>query len=55
MRQYGKYVTPGHATDNNTAHALCMLDNKVHRCAIIKYNIYCFSTEKNGYANAHEC
>jgi hypothetical protein len=39
-----EYGTAGQATDENTAHALCELDNQGYRHTLSVYNIYCFFT-----------
>jgi len=39
-----KYGRAGQATDDNTAHAPCMLDNKGYRHTVRMCNTPCFST-----------
>jgi hypothetical protein len=39
-----KYCTPRQVTDNNMAHALCMLDNLGYKHTLIMCNTHCFST-----------
>jgi hypothetical protein len=39
-----KYCTAGHATDDNMAHARCMLDTYGYKYTLTIYNTYCFST-----------
>jgi len=38
------YVTAGQTTDDNTAHALCMLHTQGYKHTLRIYNTYCFST-----------
>jgi len=40
----GKILKTGHATDDNMAHAHCMLDNVGHKYILRICNTYCFST-----------
>ena len=40
----GKYCTSGQATDDNLAHAHCMLDTKGYKHTLKICNTYCFST-----------
>ena len=44
MRYCGKYCTAGQATDDNMAHAHCMLYNKGYKHTLTICNTYCFST-----------
>ena len=46
MRKCGKYFTAGKATNENKAHAHCMLCNSLRLC-----NNYCFSTPKWWHEN----
>jgi len=39
-----KYCTAGQATDDNMAHAHCMLDTKGYKHTLKICNTYCFST-----------
>jgi len=39
-----KYSTAGQATNDSTAHALCVLDNQGYRHTLRIYKTYCFST-----------
>jgi hypothetical protein len=39
-----RYCRAGQATDENTAHALCLLNNSGYKHTLTICNIYCFST-----------
>ena len=39
-----KYCTAGQATDDNIAHAFCMLETDGYKRTLRTCNIYCFST-----------
>jgi len=39
-----KYFKEGQATDDNMAHAHCMLDTKGYECKLRLRNIHCFCT-----------
>jgi hypothetical protein len=49
-----KYCTPGQITDDNTAHALCMLDNSSYRETLGTCNTFLFHCN-NGHANELLC
>jgi hypothetical protein len=51
---YEKYGRAMHATDNNTAHALCMPDNKAYSHTLRTCNLM-LSHGNKGYANAPQC
>jgi len=41
-----RYCRAGHATYNNMAHALCMLDNYGYKHTLRIYNTYCFPLQQ---------
>jgi len=44
MRYVQQYCGAGEATDDNMAHAPCMLENKGYRCTLRLCSLYCSST-----------
>jgi hypothetical protein len=47
-----KYCRAGQATDDNMAHAVCMLDTKRYKLTLRICNTYCFSTRTNSHERA---
>jgi len=50
-----KYCTAGQATDDNMAHAHCMLDNQGYKNTHKTCNTFCFFHCKNSCTNVPEC
>jgi hypothetical protein len=59
MRYVDKYSTTGHATDDNTAHAQCMLDNygpthtQSTECLLLFHCNTCCTNAAQRYVTAH--